>query len=203
MPDVGTSRVGAKVFAAPGASVDLPAFIPAFHGWIQRASLEGLLIDVADYQHVPDGPGIMLIGHEADRALDMSHGRPGMLYQHKRDDRAPSLPDAVRRALRQAALAAAEAERDPALEGGPAFPGDELMVRVTDRRAFPAGAEGSAALERATREVLDGAGLGGGGLVACHDDDPKAAPTVFVTLADPPGAAGLAEALGQAPPVAP
>ena len=42
MPDVGTSRVGAKVFAAPGASVDLPAFIPAFHGWIQRASLEGL-----------------------------------------------------------------------------------------------------------------------------------------------------------------
>ena len=35
----------------------------------------------------PTGPGIMLIGHEADRSLDFGEGRPGVVYQRKRDGR--------------------------------------------------------------------------------------------------------------------
>lgn len=193
------ARVGAKVYSTPDQPVDLPPFIPAFHGWIQRQALDGLLIDVADYQHVPGGPGIMLIGHEADRALDLGNGRPGMLYQHKRDDEQPSLADGVRRALCQAALAAAEAEGDPALDGL-SFPADELMVRVTDRRRAPSGDAAIGELEATVREVLEAAGLAED-LSLCPDDDPKAPPTVFVRLASAPGAAGLADALGQALPV--
>ena len=29
-----------------------------------------MLIDVADYRHVPAGPGVLLIGHEANYSLD-------------------------------------------------------------------------------------------------------------------------------------
>ena len=37
-------------------SIDLTQAIPVFHRWIQEQALPGLLIDVADYRHVPEGP---------------------------------------------------------------------------------------------------------------------------------------------------
>ena len=46
-------------------------YIPLFHGWIQEKIIpDHLLIDVADYSHIPDGPGIMLIAHEGHFSLD-------------------------------------------------------------------------------------------------------------------------------------
>ena len=61
-------HVNVKVFAK--APVDLAAAIPVFHRWIQEGACEELLIDVADYRHVPAGPGVVLIGHEANYSLD-------------------------------------------------------------------------------------------------------------------------------------
>lgn len=196
-----TPRVGAKIFSGDVEPVELAPFIGAFHGWIQRRALDGLLIDVADYQHVPGGPGVMLIGHEADRALDLGGGGPGMLYQHKRDDDPPELADGVRRALRQAALAAVAAEEDPALPGLTRFRADRLMVRVVDRSAAPSGPESQAVLDAAVREVLAGIGCADGAELR-PDDDPREPVAAFVTLASDPGAAGLAEALAHAPAVA-
>ncbi len=43
-----------------------------------------MLIDVADYKHVPDGPGVMLIGHDGDFSIDLAEGRPGPRYVRKR-----------------------------------------------------------------------------------------------------------------------
>ncbi|MBY0396577.1 MAG: hypothetical protein K2X91_08940, partial [Thermoleophilia bacterium] len=77
-------RIGVKLYAEDPAAVRPDRFIPVFHGWIQRGAVPGLLIDVADYAHVPQGPGVMLIGHEADHAIDLGEGRPGVLYQRKR-----------------------------------------------------------------------------------------------------------------------
>ena len=78
-------RIGAKLYAENPGVIVPDDYVGLFHTWIQRRFLDGTPIDVADYKHVPDGPGIMLIGHEADRALDMGEGRPGVLYQRKRE----------------------------------------------------------------------------------------------------------------------
>ena len=48
---------------------DLEPAIGVFHRCLQRGWLEGALIDVADYRHVPQGPGVMLVGHDIDYAL--------------------------------------------------------------------------------------------------------------------------------------
>ncbi|MGH9362413.1 MAG: hypothetical protein ACRD2T_10895 [Thermoanaerobaculia bacterium] len=77
-------RVGVKYFAADPGAVDLEAVVPVFHGWIRERPVEGLLIDVADYRHVRGGPGVVLVGHEADYSLDLSRGRPGFLCVRKR-----------------------------------------------------------------------------------------------------------------------
>src|SRR5471032_3277875 len=59
-------------------------FIPIFHRWIQDQSLPNhLLIDVADYAHVPAGPGTLVVASEANIHMDRSENRLGLLYVRK------------------------------------------------------------------------------------------------------------------------
>jgi len=74
-------HVRVKIFALE--PVDLAGAIPVFHRWIQERVRPEMLIDVADYRHVPNGPGVMLIGYEADYSLDNTKGRLGLLYSRK------------------------------------------------------------------------------------------------------------------------
>src|SRR5260370_9089492 len=76
-------HVRVKVFARQPVSIDQGEAIPVFHCWIQDRVCPEMLIDVADYRHVPNGPGVMLIGHEASYSLDNTKGRLGLLYARK------------------------------------------------------------------------------------------------------------------------
>jgi hypothetical protein len=62
----------------PAKSVDL------FHQWVAGQVIPGvLLIDVAELLHVPNGPGVIAVGVEADFALDHTGGTWGVLYRRK------------------------------------------------------------------------------------------------------------------------
>jgi len=128
-------RIAVKLYALEPASVEMDRFIGVFHGWIQRGAVPGLLIDVADYAHVHEGPGVMLIGHEADHAIDVGEGRPGIAYSRKREPEG-TLEDRIRSAIEAVELAAGELEGDPDA-GGVRFGRDELLLRVNDRLAAP------------------------------------------------------------------
>jgi hypothetical protein len=93
------------------------------------------MIDVANYQHVPQGPGVVLIGHGADYFLDEGEGRPGLLHNRKRAGLPPAerLGDLARRTLQAASLL----EKDLALTGKIKFATNELLFRVNDRLAAP------------------------------------------------------------------
>jgi len=78
-------RIGLKFFNKRGSDIPLTDFIPIFHHWIQEKKLDDLLIDVADYSHVPDGPGTMLIAHEGNYAVDETGGERGFLYYSKHE----------------------------------------------------------------------------------------------------------------------
>ena len=79
-------KFGIKLYLKTNGSFASRDFIPVFHKWIQDKSLPGhLLIDVADYSHIPDGPGIMLIAHEGYVSLDQENQKPGLLYMRKKD----------------------------------------------------------------------------------------------------------------------
>ncbi len=121
-----------KVFT-DGARPDLEAFIPVFHDWIKHHRLDEMLIDVANYAHVPKGPGVALIGHESDYYVDDTDGRPGLLYSRKREAPAPGerLRDAFRRALGAAAML------EQAFPGKLRFRTDEFLFRINDRLAAP------------------------------------------------------------------
>src|SRR5690242_1533287 len=140
------NRIQAKFFASkfpePGA------LIPVFHTWIREKKLDELAIDVADYEHVHEGPGVVLVGHAFDYYWDLGEGRPGLLYMRKRDAPAPEtrLTDAVRRALVGCRLL----EQDAGL----AFQTGELLVRLPDRLRAPADDAGFAALRAELEPIV-------------------------------------------------
>ena len=80
--------------------------IPLFHELIREQALDDLLIDVADYSHVPEGPGLVLVGHDAvisyrDR-LGGPAGRRSLLYSRRRESWRPVEPATPASRLRAA-----------------------------------------------------------------------------------------------------
>jgi len=105
-----------KFFARPvAAGFDLGQAIPVFHRWIQQGSVPGTLIDVADYQHVPAGPGVVLVTHEAYYGLDQSKDRLGLLYT-RRTAMDGAVADRIRGAVEAALQACDLLEREPEFE---------------------------------------------------------------------------------------
>lgn len=123
-------KVQVKLFSHRPTNVD--DYVPVFHRWIRENVLGELLIDVVDYTHVPDGPAVVLIGHESDYSLDRTGGKLGFLYVNKR---APELkfPEALRRLFRAAALLESETVPGDRVS----FRTDELVIRVADRLHAP------------------------------------------------------------------
>ena len=72
-----------KIYLDDPEIVQPDDFTAVFHTWIQKGAVEGLLLDVADYQHIQDGPGMILIGDQVDYAFDLGRGGSGLLVRRK------------------------------------------------------------------------------------------------------------------------
>src|SRR5215469_15808070 len=76
-------HVNVKLLLGSPEGLRLEPLVPIFHEWIERKEMEDLLLDIADYTHVPEGPGVVLIGHQADYSVDNTLGRLGVRYNRK------------------------------------------------------------------------------------------------------------------------
>jgi hypothetical protein len=164
-------KFGIKFFAVDGERVDILKLIPIYHRWIQQHSLEDLLIDVADYSHVPAGPGVMLIAHEGNYALDETGHERGVVYYSKRN-LTGELPERLAQVARKALKAAELLSGDPELEGTLKVPGNSLQFFANDRLAAPNTDAAYAELEPALRKFLDRL-YGGARYTVARDVDPK------------------------------
>jgi len=172
-------RLAIKLFTRePVAREALSPYIGVFHRFIQESSVPGLLVDVADYAHVPDGPGIALIGHDVDYGLDLVGGRSGLFTLCKREGER-ELAELFRAALGRAAAVARALEA--ADEVDVSFVTDSLELIVFDRLAAPNSDESAALatkeLEPAAREAL-GSGVK---IERVSGDDPRRALTLHLS----------------------
>ncbi len=153
--------------ASPGVSLD--AFIGVFNSWIQAS--DGEYYDLADYGHVPAGPGIVLVAHEANISIDNGENRLGLLYSRKQP-----LAGANREKLGSAFKAALgycrKIEDEPALGGRLSFRADEALVIVNDRLAAP-NTEATFAAVRPDVEALARTLFGGAEFSLEREPDPK------------------------------
>jgi hypothetical protein len=145
-------HVNVKMFVEGELSVGPEQFIKVFHRWVAEQSLDEMLIDVADYSHVPSGPGVLLVGLEADYSLDHTGGRSGLRYNRK----AP-LEGSNQDRFRQAFAAASAACRRLETEfSGLKFSRREFDVFINDRALAPNTPETFAAFQPELEAFLRG-----------------------------------------------
>ena len=142
-------RLGFKIRA--GFDGKLEEFIPVFHGWIQRKAVDGLLVDVADYSHLPQSPGVVLVGFEADRSMDATEGPLGLLYMRKQPG--AGLKDALRATLDSCV------KLEDELKGRLRFAPSDMLFIANDRLAAPNTEAGWKAIEPELKALLPKASI--------------------------------------------
>ena len=143
-----------KLLATPDSHPRLGDAIPVFHRWIQQKCLPEMMIDVSDYEHVPSGPGIILVCHEAIYGLDEGKGKLGLVY-NRRTEVNGTVEERLQQALRAADHAAAMLEEEPEFVGKLKFNRKAWEVVVNDRALAPNTEATWKSLEPVVRKVFD------------------------------------------------
>lgn len=140
-------KLAFKFFVEDASLLTGHEFVPLFHKWIQQHKVaDHLCIDVADYEHVHNGPGTLLITHEANFSMDRADGKFGLLYVRKQAIAgANTFPQRLRAVVRPVLQAAQRLEED--LPGKIKFRTDEFAFRIYDRLLGPNSIETFAAVK--------------------------------------------------------
>ena len=173
-------HVNIKLFVDGQLSVELEQIINLFHVWVAEQAMDELLIDVADYRHVPQGPSVVLVGHEADYTFDHTGGRYGLAYNRKAAV-AGDNQGRFQQALHSAAKACALLEQAFA---DLKFNRQEFQWSIRDRALAPQGEETIAACEPLLNEFLQQT-LGITGATIEFDRDPRRLTSAQITLPAP------------------
>lgn len=162
-------RFAFKVYSEPN---DVPTheIVKTFHTWIQTKRLaEEVVIDVADYGHVVNGPGVVLICHHANYSVDTLDGRQGVSFNRKRDV-GGTLEERITSSLRSTLRACKLLEED--LGGKLRFSPREMVFRVNDRLHAPNTGEVATFFDAALRTIASRL-YGSAAKLAPVSDDPK------------------------------
>jgi len=164
-------HVNVKLMVSGATIADLEPLIPVFHRWIQGQVFDELLLDIADYGHVPQGPGVVLIGYQADYGVDDTRGELGVRYNRK----AP-LDGTNQTRLKQAACCALKAcqrlESEAALDGKIRFDGRGVEVFVNDRILAPNNEQNRKTLDPEFRSFFSTL-FRGSDYALAYDTDPR------------------------------
>ncbi len=153
------------------------------------------IIDLQDYAHVPDGPGIVLVSKRWVLSVDWAAGRPGVLLSTRRrlqgshDER---FAQALQLLLEKAQRLLAE----PEMQGAAQPNCGELQVTINDRVLFSGADEAESQLRGALESILDRVyGRGGFSMSRCDDAGGRLAYLVRAGSSDGLSVGGLLEKL--------
>lgn len=147
-------RMSLKYFTQKPEAVDLAAFMGIFQRWIQKSSVEGLLLDVMDYKHIDNGPGIVLIGLDGDYSLDLANGQPGLLYTHKRHQ-IESLSELLNITFRRTLAACQTLEKDRLIRPPVRFLTGEAELKFLDHLRTPNTADTLESVRSDVQKILE------------------------------------------------
>jgi hypothetical protein len=181
-------RIAVKFFLEDPAKADLAAVVPVLHRWIQSSAIPGTLIDVADYAHLPQSPGVVLVAHEWILMIDETEGPRGLLLQ-RRAQLEGALDRRIVAVVLDAARACARLEQDAGLR----FRAGGAWVLSNDRLEAPNTDAAWAGLKPAV-EAAAKAVWGGSAVVSREARDSRARLTARVEAPAPGGVAALAGA---------
>ena len=146
-------RIQIKISSKAPRNLSLEPFLEIFARW-RKEKHAAEWVDLADYAHIPRGPGIVLIGQRCNFAFDMVDPAPGILYTAKKG--LTGTPLERLHSTLQWCL-----ELSQRLVGESEFPSsamprtDLLEIRFTDRLETPNTASTTMELRPAVQQMLD------------------------------------------------
>jgi len=151
IPDL--QRIQIKIAADAPLGLRLEPFIEIFGRW-RKETHAADWVDLADYAHLPRGPGIVLVGQRCNVAFDLADPGPGILYAAKKGlsgSHAERLGAAMQWCLGFSKRLIAEPEfpKDVRLRT------DSLELRFNDRLETPNTPATDAELRPAVEQVLN------------------------------------------------
>lgn len=127
-------KINWKIFIEDPAAADPDRFFKVFNTWIPDDP--EVFVDVADYQHVHDGPLVALVGYYTDYWLDATDRRPGLLYNRRLPVEGPN-GEKLTRSFGEILRAAVRLQQDPEFQGRLRFRKDEFLFIINDRGVAP------------------------------------------------------------------
>ncbi|MYB53392.1 MAG: hypothetical protein F4X77_14525 [Acidobacteriia bacterium] len=133
-PDL--QRIDVKLLLDCPPDPDLDQFLVIFDRWRKADDHPADWVDLADYAHMPGGPGILIAGKRDTFSVNLNPPGPGLLTSVRRGLEG-SLEDRFREALRRAL------EFNAAIMAEPEFPAEfsaregAWEIYVNDRLGFP------------------------------------------------------------------
>jgi len=128
-----THKISVKLYLDQGHDIAPETWFQTFNTWISAHDGDDILLDVADYSHVPAGPVTLLLGHQYDISIDDTDQKRGLLYNRKQpqgDNFAEQLSSAIRSACETC-------QRLQTEEDNVSFRGNEIRVILNDRLNAP------------------------------------------------------------------
>ena len=186
-------HVNVKLLVQDSGKARLEPLVPVFHSWIENQNGEELLIDVADYTHVPAGPGVVLIGHEGNYSVDNTNNRLGVRYNRKAALDGTNLEN-LAQATRAALKASLRLESEPRLEGNFRFNGQDIEIFINDRLIAPNTAATRDSFD-ADLQLFSQKLFRGKEYAISYGADPRSLFTAYVKASRPFSVAELLEAL--------
>ncbi len=147
-------RIDLKVLAIAPAKPPLDPILTIFDRWRKEEDAPSDWVDLADYAHMPQGPGVMMAGKRENFAVDTNEPGLGILLQTRKDlDGAVEqrFLEAFRRHLRLAARLAGEAEWPSEIK----VDSSKWLITVNDRLHFPNNDESEHELKTGLVAALD------------------------------------------------
>ncbi len=146
-------RIDVKLLLDAPSDPDLDPFLVIFDRWRQQSDHPSDWVDLADYAHMPTGPGILIAGKRDTFSVNLNPPGPGLLTS-VRTGLEGTLADRFREAFRRAR------ELNAAVLSEPEFPA-VLRIRegawevfVNDRLRYPNSAESDSAIRPALASAL-------------------------------------------------
>jgi hypothetical protein len=186
-------HVNVKLLLQNSQGLSLEPLIPVFHSWIENQNGDELLIDIADYTHVPAGPGVVLIGHEGNYSVDNTDDRLGVRYNRKAELNGGN-QNVLAQAMRSALTACQRLESEPRLGGKFHFNGQDIEIFINDRLIAPNDAASHKSLDP-DFQLFSEKLFKGQEYSIDYDMDPRALFTAKVKAAQPFTVAQLLEVL--------
>jgi hypothetical protein len=166
-PDLQKIDVKLPLDGHPGFDFDV--LLGIFGRWRVEQGEE--IIDLADYLHVPEGPGCLLVSQRWHFGVDFSGGAPGLFFSNRKGlegDMAARFSQVIRSLLEKGQRLLGERE----LLGRLRPRCSELEITVNDRVRAPNTDESDARLRPALAAVLDRV-YGKGACEITRDSDPR------------------------------